>query len=247
MRDSDQPVIVLTGANGGVGVELARYLLRARVGTLALTFRSRNDEILNVLREFDLEPERCLFQVDLSAEDQARKLRLDVEGRLGLPYAVINLAGASTNALSWKMTVGTFESVVRDNLLSTFLCCREFIPGMRERGAGRIINISSVVASIGRAGASHYAAAKAGIEGFTRSMALELAPKSITANAIALGYFQYGLINHLSAELQNSIREQIPLKRFGNCSEIGGLVTFLLSEAGAYTTGQVIHVNGGLC
>ena len=143
------------------------------------------------------------------------------------------------------MSLEDFREVIDDNLTSTFLCCREFTPGMRKLEAGRIINFSSIVASTGTVGAAHYCAAKAGIIGWTKAMALELAPKRITVNALALGYFNYGLIHQLTPELQNEIKGKIPLGRFGDAKEIGGYVRFLLGEEGQYTTGQTLHINGG--
>lgn len=238
--------VVLTGAGGGLGVKLAEYLLGAGYRSLALVYRNRSDEVRALLQAQGLEPEQHLYRAELSNEEDVARLRKEIESKLGPAGSLVNLAGGSTNGLSWKLSGTEFTKVLNDNLFSTFLCCREFIPGMRERGNGRIINVSSIVASTGIAGASHYAAAKAGILGFTKSIAQELAPKGITANVLSLGYFNTGLIDHVNTELQNAIRERIPLKRFGTPEEIGGLLKFLLSPEGAYTTGQVIHINGGL-
>ncbi len=126
-----------------------------------------------------------------------------------------------------------------------FLCSKHFIPKMRECGEGRIINFSSVTAFTGIPGASHYAAAKAGLVGFTKSLALELANKKITANAIALGYFGTGLIDSVPEHLQAEIKTKIPLNRFGDASDVGSTVEFLLSDSAAFMTGQVLHLNGG--
>jgi len=116
---------------------------------------------------------------------------------------------------------------------------------MRTAGSGRIINISSVVAFTGIPGAAHYCAAKGAVASYTKAISLELAPKNITANTVALGYFQYGLIHQVNQQLQAEIRERIPLKRFGSGSDLGGLIKFLLSEESGYMTGQVMHINGG--
>jgi NAD(P)-dependent dehydrogenase (short-subunit alcohol dehydrogenase family) len=116
---------------------------------------------------------------------------------------------------------------------------------MRQQGGGRIINISSILAHTGMPGASHYCAAKAGIEGFTRAVALEAASKKVTVNALALGYFDKGIIAEVPADILEVIKSQIPLERLGNASEIFPLVSYLLSPESAYMTGQVIHLNGG--
>jgi NAD(P)-dependent dehydrogenase (short-subunit alcohol dehydrogenase family) len=246
MKSVKDGVIVLTGAGGGLGTNLTTYFLEQGYKKLALVGRGRIDGLAELLVRADLDPERHIFQAELSDETQVAGLRKSIEEKLGPVKCLINLAGASTNGLSWKLTKEEFLKIIDDNLISTFVCCKEFIPGMRERGDGRIVNVSSVVASTGVAGASHYSAAKAGILGFTRSLALELAAKKITVNTISLGYFQHGLIDHVSEELQSAIKEKIPLKRFGTAAEIGGALDFLLSPQGAYTTGQDIHINGGL-
>jgi 3-oxoacyl-[acyl-carrier protein] reductase len=117
---------------------------------------------------------------------------------------------------------------------------------MREQQRGRIINISSVVAYTGIAGAAHYAAAKAAVIGFTKSLALELAARNVVVSAVALGYFDYGLIHDVPDGLQQEIKSRIPARRFGVRDEFGGLIAYLLSDAGAYAGAQVFHLNGGL-
>ena len=117
---------------------------------------------------------------------------------------------------------------------------------MRDARAGRIINVSSVVAFSGVAGAAHYCAAKAGIVGFSKSIARELISRQITVNALALGYFDYGMLYTVPEDLREAIREQIPAGRFGSAAEVGGMVAYLLSDEAAYTTGQVLHLNGGM-
>lgn len=246
MKSIKEEVIVLTGAGGGLGINLTAYFLDQGYRKLALVGRGRTEGLSELLLRADLDPERHIFKAELSDETQVADLRASIETKLGPVKGIVNLAGASTNGLSWKLSKEDFLRVLDDNLISTFVCCKEFIPGMRERGEGRIVNISSVVASTGVAGASHYSAAKAGVLGFTRSLSLELAAKKITVNAISLGYFQQGLIDQVSSDLQLQIKEKIPLKRFGTAAEIGGALEFLLSPTGAYTTGQDIHINGGL-
>jgi 3-oxoacyl-[acyl-carrier protein] reductase len=237
--------ILITGSNGGIGCELADYLLTLGVRDIALHYHSVSDRIKECLLKHDCDPAKHLFNGSLTSEADVQSLRHGIEQRFGEVWGLLNVAGGSTNAMSWKMSAAEFHKVIDDNLTSTFLCCREFIPGMRKREAGRIINFTSIVASTGAIGAAHYSAAKAGISGWTKSLALELASKRITANALALGYFNYGLINQLTPELQAQVKEKIPLKRFGEGREIGGFVKFLLSDEGQYTTGQTLHINGG--
>ena len=163
----------------------------------------------------------------------------------GAIWGLVHFAGSTSNGMSWKLSLEEFNRVIHANLTSTFLTCREFIPGMREANGGRIITISSIVAFSGIAGAAHYSASKAGVVGLTKSLALELASKKITVNALALGYFNHGMIHTVPENLRAQIRTRIPTDRFGEADEIGGMLKYLLSADGAFLTGQTLHINGG--
>jgi len=241
----NQDAILITGSNGGVGSRLVKYLLDSGARNLACHYRSGRETVAEILRQADLDPETHLFQAELTDEGQVRAMRLEIEKRLGSVTALVNVAGASTNGMSWKLSLADFMDIVNSNLVSAFLCSREFIPSMRERSWGRIINFSSIVGFTGVAGASHYCSAKAGLVGLTKALALELANKNITVNAIALGYFAFGLIQDVPAELQAQIRARIPVGRFGEANDIGSTVKLLLDEQSAFLTGQVVHLNGG--
>jgi 3-oxoacyl-[acyl-carrier protein] reductase len=239
-------VVLITGASGGIGVALSEYLLKSGYRNLVCHYRSRSDEIKEVLRRHGLDPDERLLQADLREEGQAASMRKLIEERVGPVYGLVNLVGGSTNAMSWKLSVQQFRETVDLNLTTTFVACREFIPRMRERASGRIINVSSVVAFSGAAGASHYGAAKAAIVGFSKSLALELSSRNVLVSVIALGYFQHGLIHTIPEDIQTEIRSRIPARRFGAAEEVGGLVDFLLGTGGGYSGGQVYHLNGGL-
>ncbi len=238
-------VILITGSNGGIGKALAEYLLEHNHRNIAFHFRSSALEIKPLLKRFDLDPEKYIFHADLTSEKAVKDLRLAIENKLGLVSTLLNVAGLSTNAMSWKMTLEEFRKVIDNNLLSSFLCSREFIPFMRDQKWGRIVNFTSIVGQTGVIGASHYAAAKAGLIGLTKSLALELANKNITVNAVALGYFNYGLINDVSSELQTQIKARIPAGRFGLKEDIGALIKYLISPEASFMTGQVLGLNGG--
>jgi 3-oxoacyl-[acyl-carrier protein] reductase len=244
--ESISDLILITGSDGGVGCKLADYLLSNGVRRIACHYHSSNDNIKAVLEKHDLDEKTHLFQAELTDEDDVKGLRLRIEAELGEVWGLINMAGGSMNAMSWKISKEDFQKVMDQNMTTTFLCSREFIPAMRKISSGRIVNISSVVAYTGIVGAAHYCAAKAAIGGWTKALALELAAKNITVNTLALGYFEYGLINHLSSEQQAGIKAKIPYQRFGTGHEVGGFIKFLLSSDGLYTTGQILHVNGGL-
>jgi 3-oxoacyl-[acyl-carrier protein] reductase len=236
---------LLTGANGGIGLALVDHLLAGGLQLLC-QYRTSSEALFEAVRRHGLDPAKHCFQADLSDEREVQSLGDEIEDRHGRLWGLINLAGSTSNGVSWKLSLEDFQTVLGDSLVSTFLTCRRFIPAMRHARGGRIVNVSSVVAFAGVAGASHYGAAKAGVVGYTKSIARELANREVTANVLALGYYDYGMMYTIPHELREQIRASIPLGRLGTANEIGGMITFLLSDEGAYTTGQILHVNGGL-
>lgn len=238
--------VVITGSNGGLGSKLVSGLLEAGITRIACHYRSSSDAVGKVLSAAGLDPTRHLFRAELTDEQAVRAMREEISARLGSVWGVVNLAGVSSNGVSWKLSVEDFTKVVNSSLLSTFLMTREFLPDMRQRGGGRIINVSSVIAHSGAPGASHYCAAKAGIEGFTRAVALEAAAKNVTVNCLALGYFAEGIISTVPPPMLEAILSRVPLKRLGAGAELAPLVAYLLGEGSAFLTGQVVHLNGGL-
>lgn len=240
--------IVVTGAGGGLGVGLVNDLLDRKFKVIS-QYRSESEKLREVYHKHNHNPDLWCFKLELTHEHSvdAFSNRVTNSGCLWGPIdGVVNLAGASTNGMSWKLSTDDFMSVIRDNLLTTFIVSKAFIPHMRFQGHGRIINTSSVVAFSGVPGASHYCAAKAGIVGLSKSMSLELANKGITVNTLALGYFDAGLIDDVDPKLQEAIKEKTPVKRFGTAKEIGEVVAYLMSDGAAFVTGQVLHVNGGI-
>jgi len=243
--DNKDKMILITGASGGIGCELVNNMLNDGYTNIICQYRTRSTQLEEAVTSHGLNFSKMCQLADLVHEDDVKELRTWVE-KFPIPlWAIVNLAGSSSNAMSWKMSIDCFENVIEANLTSTFLTCREFIPGMRERQGGRIINTSSVIASSGAVGASHYCAAKGAIESYTRAVALELAPKNITVNAMALGYFNKGLIEHVDKETQAKVVNKTPLNRLGHVKEIAGLLRFLISDDSAFMTGQIVHMNGG--
>ena len=238
--------ILLTGANGGVGLALADHLLGGGVENLICQYRSNGETLFEMVRRHGVDPEHCCIRADLGDEAQVQALGDTIEERFGAIWGLVNLAGSTSNGVSWKLSLQDFRAVLSDSLITTFLTCRRFIPMMRDARGGRIVNVSSVVAFTGVAGASHYGAAKAGVVGYTKSIARELESRQVTANVLALGYYDYGMMYTIPAKIREEIRASIPVGRLGTAAEIGGILAFLLSDEGAYTTGQILHVNGGL-
>jgi NAD(P)-dependent dehydrogenase (short-subunit alcohol dehydrogenase family) len=239
-------VILVTGANGGLGSSIVQYLLEKGFRNVACHYRTSDEEIKGILSTADLDPARHAHYAELTREEDIRAMREAIENRLGPVQTLVNLAGGSSNGMSWKLSKADFQQIVDMNLLSTFLCSKEFVPGMRERQYGTIINTSSTVGTIGVAGAAHYCAAKAAIVGLTKAMALELANKNITVNVLALGYFTKGIIAQIPEAILKTIIDRIPFKHLGEPREVGALIEYLIGDDARYTTGQTFHLNGGL-
>lgn len=237
--------ILITGANGGVGGMILSHLLKNGHRNIVSQYRSSAENLQKLYQAYDLNYEQFCFEGDLNDETTVKKIGATIREKHGFVGTVVNVAGSSKNAMSWKMTKDDFMSVIQDNLLSAFLCSKEFIPEMRDKQFGRIINFSSIVGTTGIAGASAYCAAKAGLMGLTKSMSKELANKNITVNAVALGYFNAGLIDDVSEDLKAEIKKSIPMQRFGEASDIGSLIQYLISDDAKYFTGQVVNLNGG--
>jgi NAD(P)-dependent dehydrogenase (short-subunit alcohol dehydrogenase family) len=225
-------VVVITGVSGGLGSYLADALSEDHF--VIGTYYSRNPMYMNAPMDF--------VQVDVCSSTSVAAFAKTIEGYNDL--ALINLAGVSEDAMAHKMPDGLWDSVMDVNLRGTFLMCKALLPYMRENGWGRIINVSSVVGQMGVPGTAAYSASKAGVLGLTRTLAIENATKGITVNALALGYFNAGMLRALPLEVREHIREAIPMKRFGSPLNIELAVHFLLKAD--YITGATININGGL-
>ncbi len=171
----------------------------------------------------------------------------EITDRSGTPAILVNNAGIIRDNLMLRMRDDEWEDVVRTNMTSVFRVSRAVLRGMVRVRHGRIINISSVVGTTGNAGQANYAATKAGMIGFTKSLALEVAARGITVNAISPGFIETDMTAALNDEQRAAMMREIPLKRFGLPQDIAGAALFLASCTGNYITGQTLHVNGGLC
>ncbi len=233
----EKKVIVITGATGGIGREMVKHFEQKNVRLALHTFQNE---------PFDVACEHAWFKADLSDSQQVSNFVVMVLANFGKIDVLINNAGLSKNGMSWKLGVQDFQEVIAVNLTAPFQLMHGFLPTMRQQNYGRIISISSVVAQTGVPGTSAYAASQAGLLGLTKTIAKEVAGNGITVNALALGYFDKGMISEVSPEMQAKIIEQIPLKKLGSVSAILATIDWLLSEEAAYVTGQTISLNGGL-
>jgi NAD(P)-dependent dehydrogenase (short-subunit alcohol dehydrogenase family) len=188
----------------------------------------------------------CIVQADVDDFEQVLRMRDEVVRELGKIDILVNNAGITRDKSFVKMTPEMWSEVLSVNLTGPFYCTKAVIDGMIERKWGRIVNISSVIGRMGNFGQSNYAASKAGLIGLTKTLAKEFASKGITVNAIAPGYVGTDMVRSVPKEILDKIIAQIPLGRLGEPEEVAGAVAYLVSEDGAYITGQVIDLNGGL-
>lgn len=233
-------VALVTGGTRGIGAACSKALNDAGY-TVAATYAG-NDEAANA---FKSETGISVFKWDVGDYAACEKGVAAVEAEVGPVEVLVNNAGISRDSMLNKMSPEQWSEVMRTNLDSVFNVTRQVINGMRERGFGRIISISSINGQQGMLGLSNYCAAKAGMIGFTRAVALEGARKGITANAIAPGYVATELLAGVSEKVMEAIVGQIPVGRLGEAEEVARCVVFLASDDSGWITGSTLSINGG--
>jgi acetoacetyl-CoA reductase len=232
---------LVTGGVQGLGAAAARALSKAGM-TVAVGHLGGGE----TAKAFGRDTGLAVFEWDVGDFDACATAIAEVEEAIGPIDVVVNNAGVNRDAMFHKMDRADWDAVLRVDLGSMFNVTRQIIGGMRDRGFGRIINISSVNAANGQAGQTNYCAAKAGVEGFTRALARESAGKGITVNAIAPGYADTDMVGKLPDDILKRILEQVPLSRLADPIEIGRCVRFLASDDAGFITGATLPVNGGL-
>ncbi len=236
-------VALVTGASRGIGAAIASALADAGlivVGTA--TTEQGADKIGEALSPRDGHG-RVLNVVDVT---RVNAFLADVRADLGDPLVLVNNAGITQDNILIRMKDEEWHSVIDTNLNALYRLSKACVRGMTKARWGRIINITSVVGSIGNAGQSNYAATKAGAEGMARSLARELGSRSITVNCVAPGFIDTDMTRALETAQRDALQTQIPLGRLGEPEDVAAAVAFLASDAGQYITGETIHVNGGL-
>ena len=240
----DGQVAVVTGASRGIGkacaLELARHGADIVVNYLA------NAEAAEASRaEIEaLGVKAIVVQADVSDAEQAQRLIDSAVEQLGKVDILVNNAGINRDRTVARLSVEEWDEVISTNLSGMFYCTKAVVGGMRERNYGRIINMSSVIGQMGNVGQANYGAAKAGMVGFTKTAAKELARNNITVNAVCPGFIATDMVNALSEEIQDNLKSQIPLGRFGEPEEVAAVVRFLCTEGGWFT-GAELSPNGG--
>ena len=240
-------VALVTGAARGIGKEIV-YTLAEKGYDVSINYRSNTTELTEMKKDIEEKYKvRCvLVQGDVASFEDAEKIVKETVDTLVKIDILVNNAGITKDSLLMRMSKEDFESVINVNLVGTFNVTKNVIPIMVKQKSGRIINISSVVGISGNAGQTNYSASKAGIIGFTKSLAKEVASRNILVNAVAPGFISTDMTAVLTDAVKENINNQIPLKRMGTAKDIANVVKFLSSNESSYITGQVINVDGGM-
>ncbi len=236
--------IIVTGGSRGIGAEIVKQLALegARV---AFTYTSRKDSSEALLKELPGSG-HFIDALDLSDEASVDHFFNEVLKNFGTIDGLVNNAGVTQDQLILRMKTQDFDKVIQTNLRGTFLCTRAAVKPMLKARKGSIVNITSVIGQTGNAGQVNYAASKAGIEAMSKSIALELASRSIRSNCIAPGFIGTEMTNQLTESQRESILSKVPLGKIGSGADVAYAVVFLLSDESSYITGTTLNVNGGL-
>jgi 3-oxoacyl-[acyl-carrier protein] reductase len=238
-------VALVTGASRGIGAEIADTLGAAGATVIGTaTSQAGADAITHRFQAAKISGRGEIL--DVGDSDSILKLQKEISERDGSVSILVNNAGITADNLLLRMKHEEWDDVLRTNLTSVFHMSKAFMRGMMKARHGRIISIASVVGLMGNAGQANYAAAKAGLSGFSKSLAREVGSRGITVNVIAPGFIQTAMTSGLSEAPQEGLIEQIPLNRLGGVSDVAGAVLYLASPAGNYVTGETINVNGGM-
>jgi 3-oxoacyl-[acyl-carrier protein] reductase len=238
-------VAVVTGAARGIGWEIAQRLCGA--GASLAVVDVADDTVAQAAAELSRRGAGARgYRCDVSSFDETAAVGEKVLADFGRVDVLVNNAGITRDRLFVRMTGDDWAAVINVNLTGAFNFSKAFAPSMLRQRAGCIVNIASVVGQAGNAGQANYAASKAGLIGLTKSLAREFGPRGVRVNAVAPGFIRTSMTDALPEDAQNQMKQAIPLGRFGETGDVAGVVMFLVSDASAYVTGQVINCDGGL-
>jgi 3-oxoacyl-[acyl-carrier protein] reductase len=235
-------VALVTGASRGIGAAIAAALGSA--GAMVVGTATTPEGAARVSAALGERGRGAVL--DIASEASVQELFADLQKSGSTPTIVVNNAGITRDNLLLRMKAEEWEDVIATNLSGAYRVCKASLRGMMKARHGRIINIASVIGVMGNAGQANYAAAKAGIIGFSKSLAREVGSRMITVNVVAPGFIDTDMTRVLAEDQRQALLTQIPLGRLGEASDIADAVTFLASDAAAYITGETLHVNGGM-
>lgn len=239
-------VAFITGATRGIGRQIAITLAKEGFD-IAINYRKENEDLIETKKLVESQNVKCFtVQGDVSSFEDSERMVKDIIEEFNHIDILVNNAGITKDMLLMRMKKEDFESVIGVNLVGTFNITKNVIPYMMKNRSGRIINVSSVVGISGNAGQTNYSASKAGIIGFTKSLAKEVGSRNILVNAVAPGFIETQMTDVLKEEVKEEISKTIPLKRMGTVEDVANVVKFLASKDSSYITGQVINIDGGM-
>jgi 3-oxoacyl-[acyl-carrier protein] reductase len=245
MKSLENQIAIVTGAGRGIGRAIALEFAAEGADVVCVSRTQENSEkVANEIRA--LGRKSWAFAVDVADSNAVNAAAEKILAETGKVDILVNNAGVTRDGLLMRMSDTDWDTVLDTNLKGAFLVTKAFSRAMIKARAGRIINISSVIGLIGNAGQCNYAASKAGLIGFTQSVAKELASRGITVNAIAPGFIETDMTSDLKPEMRDAILKRIPLGSFGSAEDIAGAALFLAGPAARYVTGQVLTVDGGM-
>lgn len=242
----EKKTVFVTGASRGIGKEVALKFAENGYDVI-INYVSDKTDVDALRKEFEEKGANSLIlKADVSNEEEVKDVVEKAIEKFGKIDVLVNNAGITKDNLLMRMSQEDFDKVIDINLKGTFLVTKAVTKYMMKKRSGSIVNLASVVGVVGNAGQCNYSASKAGIIGFTKSIAKELASRNIRANAVAPGFIETDMTNVLSDTVKESIHNQIPLKRMGSSKEVAELIYFLGSEKSSYITGQVVNIDGGM-
>jgi 3-oxoacyl-[acyl-carrier protein] reductase len=244
MTESALKIAVVTGASRGIGQAIALELGKSATVLGTATSEAGAEKITAYLQENGITGKG--YSLDVSSEASIEAFVKTVQQEFGAVDILVNNAGITRDNILMRMKSDEWDQVINTNLSSIYRMSKALVRGMTKSRWGRIISISSVVGSSGNIGQSNYAAAKAGLEGFSRALAMEIGTRGITVNSVAPGFIDTDMTRELGEEQTQALLSKIPLGRYGQPAEIAAVVGFLASDQAGYITGETIHVNGGM-
>jgi len=244
MSDDMKKIAVVTGASRGIGKAIALALGANTTVIGTATSEQGAENITAYLAEHGISGKG--YCLDVASEDSINAFVEQVQNDFGAVSILVNNAGITRDNILMRMKDDEWEDVINTNLSSIYRMSKALVRGMTKARWGRIISLSSVVGSSGNIGQSNYAAAKAGLEGFSRALAMEIGSRGITVNAVAPGFIDTDMTRELGEEQTAALLSKIPLGRYGQPEEIAQVVAFLASDQAGYITGETVHVNGGM-